>query len=200
MTLSEAKMILETDGHDLEDLKDRYETLVFQQIQIFLKDPVIPSLAISRLQKLKNLSEAYLFFKGKIDFRNNLIPDSMSLKIFTEWKDFWNTYESNKAVFRKAIAQTYHYIDLEIAVKLLVENELEYAHILVRLLDAICESKESKISEAVQVVEIIKECEILRDRNVIDFSMESLKKISDKNVTFNLSKEINRLRKLLKHG
>lgn len=200
MTLSEAKMILETDGQDLEELKDCYETLVFQQIQIFLKDPVIPSLAISRLQKLKNLSEAYLFFTGKIDFRNNLIPDSISLKSFTEWKDFWNTYELNKAVFRKAIVQTYHYVDLEIAVNLLVKNELEYAHILVRLLDAICESKESKISEAVQVVEIIKECEILRDRNVIDFSMESLKKISDKNVTFNLSKEINRLRKLLKHG
>lgn len=200
MTLSEAKMILETDGEDLEELKDRYEASVFQQIQIFLKDPIIPSLAISRLQKLKNLSEAYLFFTGKINFRNNVIPDSISLKSFTEWKDFWNTYELNKAVFRKAIVQTYHYADLEIAVNLLVENELEYATILTKLLVDIRVDSEIKISEPIQMIEIIKECGSLRDRNVIDFSMESLKKIQDKNGTFNLSKEVNRLRKLLKHG
>lgn len=200
MTLSEAKMILETDGEDLEELKDLYEASVFQQIQIFLKDPIIPSLAISRLQKLKNLSEAYLFFTGKIDFRNNVIPDSISLKSFTEWKDFWNTYELNKAVFRKAIVQTYHYADLEIAVNLLVENELEYATILTKLLVDIQVDSEIKISEPIQMVEIIKECGSLRDINVIDFSMESLKKIPDKNVTFNLAKEVNRLRKLLKHG
>jgi hypothetical protein len=200
MTLSEAKMILETEGEELEEIKDRYETSVFQQIQIFLKDPIIPSLAISRLQKLKNLSEAYLFFDQNNDSLKNEIPVFISLNSIKDWKEFWNTYELNKAVFRKAIVQTYHYADLEIAVNLLVENELEYAKILTKLLVDIRTNSEIKISEPIQIIEIIKECESLRDRNVVDSSIESLKKISDKNVTFNLSKEVNRLRKLLKHG
>lgn len=193
-------MVLETEGKDLEEIQDRYEAAVFQQIQIFLKDPIIPSLAVSRLQKMKNLSEAYLFFVPRKAESENTIPDLISLNSINDWKEFWNTYELNKAIFRKGIVQSYNYSELESSVSGLIKNESEYAKILTDVLKDIPVSEEVKLSEAVQVIEIIKECESLRDRSLIDFSLESLKKISDKNVTFNLSKEVNRLRKLLKHG
>jgi hypothetical protein len=200
MTLSEAKMILETDGEDLEELKDRYEASVFQQIQIFLKDPIIPSIAISRLQKLKNLSEALLFFNIKVSNQKNIISPLISLKTIEVWKEFWETYELNKAKCRKEIVKSYHYSELESHINLLVRNEIEYAKILVGFFETIPVNHDAKISEVIQIIDILKECESLRDTGIIDYSLESLKKISDKNITFNLSKEVNRLRKLIING
>lgn len=193
-------MILEVDGNDLEEIQDRYEAAVFQHIQIFLKDPIIPSIVVSRLQKLKNLSEAFLFFNTIVDDKKLILPELISLKPIKNWKEFWETYEWNKAKCRKEIVRTFDYYELEKLLDLLLTNELEYAEILVGFLEAVPVNENAKISESIQVIEILKECESLRDRSIIDISQESLKKISDKNVTFNLSKEVNRLRKLLKHG
>lgn len=200
MTLSEAKLILETEGTDLDEVKDRYEESVFRQVQIFLKDPVIPSLVDSRLKKMKDASDAFLFFHPENDYLGSDAEEPSSLKSINNWKEFWEVYENNKAMLRKRIAGSYLYSDLEKQLHFLTKNELEYAGILICFSDGIPLMEDAKISEAVQAVEILKECESLRDRGLIDSSLDSLKNISDNFATFNLSKEVNRLRKLLKHG
>jgi len=198
MTLSEAKLILETDGNDLEEIQDRYETSVFQQIQIFLKDPVLPSLIDSRLKKLQDTYSAFSFLAKEKQFTRIEIPVLVDLSIFDKWKDLFHAYESNKAILRRNISLCYNYSDLEQLLNLLSENERLFA---VKLSNAFLQVKlqnEVKLSEQVPIVEILKDCESLMNRDLIDESIISFSKIQENYITFSLSKEVNRLRKVLK--
>src|SRR5688572_21321049 len=100
MRLSEANLILERQGPDLDEVKDRYEESVFRQVQIFLKDPVIPSLVDSRLKKMKDASDAFLLLHPENDYPESEPKESSSLKPINNWKEFWEVYENNKATLR----------------------------------------------------------------------------------------------------
>jgi hypothetical protein len=200
MNLSEAKMILGVDGNDLEEVKDSYEESVFNQVQIFLKDPFIPNLVPPRLKKIQDAHEAYIFFNKKTDYPEYIFPELIPLSKILNWREFWIAYEKNKSNIRKSIVECYEFSNLEKLLSLMNLNENEYAERLVTLLPQVKPDPDVKLSEAVPVVELLKECESLRDKNGINDTIGSISGIPENMITFNLSKEVNRLRKILKNG
>ncbi len=200
MTSSEAKLILGVDGTDPDDVKDRYEESVFQQVQIFLKDPFIPNLVPSRLKKLQDAYSAFIFFNATSDYPKQEFPVMIPLSEIENWKEFWMTYEKNKSLIRKLIGECYEYSDLERLLSFMKSNELEYAERLASVFSQVKPDHEAKLSEAVPVIRLLKECESLRDKKLINDAIGSLSEIPENMITFNLSKEVNRLRKILKNG
>lgn len=200
MNFSEAKMILGVDGSDPEEVKDRYEESVFNQVQIFLKDPFIPNLVPARLKKIQDAHEAYIFFRKETDYPEYVLPELIPLSEILNWREFWIAYEKNKSNIRKSIVEGYEFSNLEKLLSLMNLNEKKYAEKLVALLPQVKPYPDVKLSEAVPVIELLKECESLRDKNGINDTIGSMSGIPENMITFNLSKEVNRLRKILKNG
>jgi hypothetical protein len=169
-------------------------------VQIFLKDPFIPNLVPSRLKKLKDSYSAYIFFKGKWDYPKHELPEIISLSEIENWKDFWLTYEKNKSILRKSIGECYAFSDLEKLLSFMNSNEEDYAEGLVSVLPQVKPDKDAKLSESVPVIQLLKECKSLMDNKCINDTLGSLSRIPENLITFNLSKEVNRLRKILKNG
>lgn len=200
MKPTEAKSVLEVESDEPEEIKDRYEEAVFQLLQIFLKDPVIPTILLARMEKLKTLSEAYqVLIPSNSPIVHHTLP-TIPLNGIPTWKEFFNQYERNKATIRTFLSSSLDSVNLKIGLETLLKHELEYREVILSHTTLIALDLEVKISEPVPVVEILKECENLRNRGMINESIESLNEISDKNATFNLSKEVNRLRKIVKNG
>jgi hypothetical protein len=199
MTITEAKIILNLETIDPDEVNDHFEELVFQQIQIFLKDPFIPNLVSTRLKKLKDSFSAYSFLVKENQFPRINKPDLKDLQVIVKWKDFFYAYEANKAILRKNISFSYHYDDLENLLNLLTQNEISYCNRLLKVIPQV-PKVEAKLSDSIQVIEVLKECENLMNRNLIDHTIVSFSKIPENMVTFNLSKEVNRLRKMDRNG
>jgi hypothetical protein len=201
MTNEEAKTVLGIENG--EDVSDRYEEEIFKLIQVFLKDPVIPSLANGRKKKMIHLQEASNFLLEDADISEvNAKPELNEMDFLLDfisekgWKEFFLRYDRNKAIIRKEIAGSFKANILCFWVDLLVQNEMRYAKRLQVVINPVLPTTEGKLSEHVPVPDLLKECENLLHKEVITEQLESFKNITDNLSIFSLSKEFARIRKL----
>ncbi len=196
MTPVEAKQILNCTSNDEEIVIDAFEKEVFDLIRIFLNDPVIPKIVMGRMEKLKVLEEAKqeLVKKKYSEIKDTFLISDLDWT--EEWNSFFDIYEKNKAKIRKQLASVYDGDRLQLLLENLIENEMKYAR---RLVDRLKNLPliGVKSSENVPLIEVKNELNKLLEQGIIDNSMASLVNINANMDIFNLSKEVNRLRKLI---
>lgn len=195
MNRSEALAILGASSDEKDSIIEAYDLEIFNAIQLFLKDPVVPYLIDARKKKMNIIGEAYSILCGstKNEIFNLELADLNSLSL---WNDLFLSYENNKAKLRHSISNAKSVDGLIFLLDELKTNEITFAKKMSEKLSSI-PYLEVKITEPIALLSVKIELNKLLEQGIIDNSLDSLVSIPANLDIFNLSKEINRLRKLI---
>lgn len=152
------------EGDDIDDL---FEQLLFEQKQFLSNQMPISKVFNSRLNRLKKIEEAYLFFGGNIE-RNSNEDFNISPYISNSIEKNYNIFQQNKTILKLALFNALNVTEIENVIKHIFKTYIEFAEKWTTIeAEGLNRPIISKEPDAMAIMDEIK---ILKSKEIVNFS------------------------------
>lgn len=159
------------------DIDDLFEDLLFEQKQFLIDRVPVSKVFEPRINKLKKIEEAYIFFGGKIEKKSNIHKGILSYNN-DSIEEVFGVFQQNKNTLKLILFNASNSSEIEQITTLIFENYREFAKkwpgIDSEGLDRPVISKEPDPMDIIQEIKSAKEKGIVNFRELLELDEDNI--------------------------
>lgn len=150
-----------------DDIDDLFEQLLFEQKQFFSNQMPISKVFNSRINRLKKIEEAYVFFGGVPPLNSNLAIELKGYKS-ASIEETYNQFQLNKNAYRLGVFNAANAFQLKQIVRHIFNNYIEFAEMWPTIENT--GINRPLISKEPDAMAMIEEIQALKSKGIVNFS------------------------------